>query len=628
MPVTTKGKRWEILHSLWIGWTFTFGFFNWVAFLYIGFRAKQRKWILWGLFYGIPFVLAMLNPNLNNWLGDVTMILIIVLGVVGIFHAFKVRKEYLRLLEAAQVTSRGVESVDETGSHRDLGKQLPAPGDHFRTPRSANSVLLPYEDLFRVCAEYAGDGYYVGEAIGQKRLTIAHTRFPIPETERVIALIDTSMLRRGKTGLALGEGGVYWRNDWTAPKTYKTSLSWAEFAAVSITFKDKPANTVELGKGNNFTVTNNDIKKEDLSELLSEVQSLARRSVGENQGTTVLGQSDRSPAETKHSEPERRTESDDEVHTTPSSPETTSASAEASRQTARSHTSADSVAPPILSGDELEYQISSSYPFPIAFGFRSLMSIVDYRDLYREQLRISENILAFVASVSLTLLREQDRKNADIDLEEYWRSGISPGDWREIIARCSRVFATYEDNPLALGISRLNIRSEKKGFGQDIANLIRIKNDYKHDRGPTVLEDIAEASQEVQERLRRCMAKLSFFGDFPIRQVEDFNVSRSGDKFFLKCLRYMGDHPSFPQEEIVFHRGLPRGDLFLDLNGRDWMLLYPFIVTMICSHCKAKETYFIDLWDRRRGTALLKSFERGHTMRNTGVAEALAIWNS
>ena len=115
---------------------------------------------------------------------------------------------------------------------------------------------------------------------------------------------------------------------------------------------------------------------------------------------------------------------------------------------------------------------------------------------------------------------------------------------------------------LALSISSLNIRSEKKGFGQDVAKLIQAKNDYKHDRGPTVLEDIAETSQEVQERLRRCMERLSFFGDYPIRQVEDFNVSRSGDEFFLKCLRYMGDHPSFPQEEVVFRKGLPRGDLF------------------------------------------------------------------
>ncbi len=69
--------------------------------------------------------------------------------------------------------------------------------------------------------------------------------------------------------------------------------------------------------------------------------------------------------------------------------------------------------------------------------------------------------------------------------------------------------------------------------------------------------------------------------------MEDVNVSRSGDQYFLKCLRYMGDHPSFPQEEVVFHKGLRRGDLFLDFEGRNWVPLYPFILPMTCSHCVA-----------------------------------------
>ncbi len=288
----------------------------------------------------------------------------------------------------------------------------------------------------------------------------------------------------------------------------------------------------------------------------------------------------------------------------------------------------DQSLPQVALGENLKHLISASYPFPLAFGFRSLMSVVDPRDLYREQLRFAENILAFLASVSLSLLKEQDRDQAGIDPKDYWRSGISPGDWKDIIGRCSKVFATYEDNPLALGISRLNIRAEKKGFGQDVSALIRAKNDYKHDRGPNVLEDFFEASQEAQDRLRRCMEALSFLADHPIRQVEDFNVSRSGDEYVLKCLRYTGDHPSLQQEEVVFHRGVPRGDLFLELNRDRWVPLYPFIATKTCSHCKAKETYFVDLWDHRKGSARLKSFERGHTTSSNDVSEALERWKA
>ncbi len=416
----------------------------------------------------------MLNPNLDNWLGDVAVFLTLLLGVIGIIHAFRIRKEYLLRLEALpQITS-----------------------DREAKLRRTVEVKPDIEG------------------------TVVERRTDLPES--------------------FGQ----------APQQ-RDAKEQAE--SLSDPLVASPSNKREL------------------------------------QATDV----NNNPVERVPSSPSG-------ISRTPLQPQ---------------------------SGDELEYRITSSYPFPIAFGFRSLMSVVDYRDLYREQLRIAENTLAFLASVSLTLLRGQDRQKAEIDLKEYWRSGISPGDWQDIVGRCSKVFGTYEDNTLALQISRLNIRSEKKAFGQDIAKLIRVKNDYKHDRGPTVLEDIAESSKDVQESLKRCMEKLSFFTDYPIRQVEDFNVSRSGDQFFLKCLRYMGDHPSFPQEEVVFHKGLRRGDLFLELHDQDWVPLYPFILPMTCSHCKVRETYFVDLWDPRRGMARMKSFERGHTMSNTGVSEALSEWN-
>ncbi len=479
MSITAKGTRWEILHSLWIGWTFTLGFFNWIAFFYIGVRARQRKWVFWGVVYLTPFVLVMLNPNLDNWLGDLAIFLTLLLGVIGIIHAFRIRKEYLLRLEALpRITSDREATLRRTvGAKQDV------------------------------------------------RVTVGERSNDLPESPN------------------------------QAPE-------------------------------------HRNAKGQDESSRGSLESSPPNKRV--SQATDVdKGGSDR-------------------VTPPPSGVFRTSLQPQ--------------------SGDELEYQITSSYPFPIAFGFRSLMSVVDYRDLYREQLRIAENILAFLASVSLTLLQEQDRHSAGIDLKEYWRSGISPGDWKDIVGRCSNVFSTYEGNPLATEISMLNIHSEKrkkeKQFGKDVTKLIQAKNDYKHDRGPTVLEDMVEASQEVQEILKRCMGKLSFLGNYTIRQVEDFNVNRSGDEFSLKCLRYMGDHPSFPQEEVVFHRGLRKGDLFLELDGRNWVTLYPFIVPMMCSHCKARETYFIDLWDPRRGTARMKSFERGHTMSNTAVAEALAKWNS
>ena len=48
---TSMGTMWEWLHSLWIAWTLPLGFTSWIAFFYIGWRARRAKWLLWGLLY-------------------------------------------------------------------------------------------------------------------------------------------------------------------------------------------------------------------------------------------------------------------------------------------------------------------------------------------------------------------------------------------------------------------------------------------------------------------------------------------------------------------------------------------------------------------------------------------------
>lgn len=274
--------------------------------------------------------------------------------------------------------------------------------------------------------------------------------------------------------------------------------------------------------------------------------------------------------------------------------------------------------------DELERRISTSYPPPLARGYRSLMRAGDPRDLYREQLRFAENILAFLASVSLALLKNEDRTKAGIDLKRLWSGGISPGDWREIIQRCSKVFAGYRNVPLAENIQRLKISTEQKGFGLDVYELIKAKNDYKHDRGPTDLEDIANASDEAQVRLRRCMEALTFFTDFQVHQVE--GIDRGGDTFSVECLRFVGDRPDLPLEEIVLRERPREKGLFLDLGAGNWLSLYPFILSKASSDGEVRETYFVDAWNTKKGVARMKGFDSGGTIFDEEVAETLAKW--
>ena len=218
--------------------------------------------MLWALFYSAPLVTEIVSdifigPPANHptWLVNLTMILFFSLGVVSIFHAFRVRKEYLMRLEALKREKRRKEEalrqqiIPETNQKEPARDQTPhtvetsgkadpsyAPGEETRFSSqpdqplpSKRDTLIPYEKLLEVCTNYIGGGYYVDRAIPPKKLATAHEHFPIPDTERVVALIDSTVTGRGKAGLAICNGGIYWRNDWTT-KTTRTFLSWDEFA--------------------------------------------------------------------------------------------------------------------------------------------------------------------------------------------------------------------------------------------------------------------------------------------------------------------------------------------------------------------------------------------------------------
>jgi hypothetical protein len=82
--ITALGKDWERRHSLWIGWTFTLGFLNWIGFLYAGIRAKKQAWVAWGgAFYSIPFILAMIFVDANAAVFDAVVVPLTFLSVLS-----------------------------------------------------------------------------------------------------------------------------------------------------------------------------------------------------------------------------------------------------------------------------------------------------------------------------------------------------------------------------------------------------------------------------------------------------------------------------------------------------------------------------------------------------------------
>jgi len=88
--------RWWWRHSLWVGWTFTLGFMNWLAFVYIGVRARHLPWSLLGLVYAIPLVLTILS--VGTPLFQVMIGVQILVSVISVANALYLRPYYRAIM--------------------------------------------------------------------------------------------------------------------------------------------------------------------------------------------------------------------------------------------------------------------------------------------------------------------------------------------------------------------------------------------------------------------------------------------------------------------------------------------------------------------------------------------------
>jgi type I restriction enzyme M protein len=283
----------------------------------------------------------------------------------------------------------------------------------------------------------------------------------------------------------------------------------------------------------------------------------------------------------------------------------------------------------LVQADTLDYQIRNFYPFPLAFSYRTLSSIFDPVHKYPEQLRVAENILVFLAVTGLTLAQAcgvlKAETNTDITIakiRDYFGGGISPGDWQSFAYFSGKLLRGQRNHAVSESFASLWFKgsgSKESDFASKTKQLVGLKNDYKHDRGPKTPHEFDHASNELQVIIDACYSALSFFIRYPVRLVQAIDMDWQTDQAILDTLVYSGDHPGLRQERIKYPKALPKDKLYLELQPEKWVPLYPHVSVQYCPSCKTRETYFVDRWDGTK--VVLKSFERGHTHDSNAEAK-------
>lgn len=286
-------------------------------------------------------------------------------------------------------------------------------------------------------------------------------------------------------------------------------------------------------------------------------------------------------------------------------------------------TQVQSLSSSVVQSEDLEFQIRNFYPFPLAYPYRFLKGIISHSECYMGQLRMAENLLAFLGSISLALI-ESKKQEINVDLKKCWRGGISPGTWEHICTQSVKILRNVKDEPFASALCSLWKRGKKDTkFTLTIKNLIKKINDFKHHRGPKVEEEFKVACEEIEPKLKDCMAAVSFFIQHPIRLVQDMDVVRGTTTVILHTLSFNGDHPGLSQEKLEFPYPLPKDTLYIEISPNNWASLYPFITVQYCPLCQTRETYFIDRWQGTNKPGGLKSFERGHTVDEDEIGKEI-----
>lgn len=105
MAIEERSAAWRMGQSWYVLLTLPFGLLSWLAFFYLGWRARRVKWFVWGVFYLAAVIRIFSFPMETGADGKEEMTAaaggaILALWIITLVHALVARREFLKILDA------------------------------------------------------------------------------------------------------------------------------------------------------------------------------------------------------------------------------------------------------------------------------------------------------------------------------------------------------------------------------------------------------------------------------------------------------------------------------------------------------------------------------------------------
>lgn len=271
--------------------------------------------------------------------------------------------------------------------------------------------------------------------------------------------------------------------------------------------------------------------------------------------------------------------------------------------------------------DDLDYRVRNFYPFPLAYVYRGLQSIGNPIQQHGEILRIIEHVVSFLASIGVSIGRYEDivpdpgEANLSEDaLKDAWRGGIALGTWKTLAQSSARVLRDYGKTDLASDYSAIWFTgSGQSEFDACVDEIVQIRNDASHGRGPTTRMEYQEEVEELSSKLEAIYEEIGFLVNYPLHYIRNLDLQWGEGNFRVEHLKYTGDHPGMEVAESYLPYPVTCDLLYIESGDERWVPLHPIVSVQHCPQCKRRETYALDKWSGKEKYSL-KSFERGHAV--------------
>lgn len=278
--------------------------------------------------------------------------------------------------------------------------------------------------------------------------------------------------------------------------------------------------------------------------------------------------------------------------------------------------------------EDYRHRIRTQYPHPLAYLWRVLEAGIPDIEGYRHILDITEVTLSYLACTALAVVRsvtDKEVKYLDSMVSNVCDRGhgTSMGDWISILRELSTSKAFTQIESSIPYYEAFRFLADEK-MVEVVDRLKKLRNDFAHGRGPKSTIDIQSFYKSARKDIDALYQAMDFLTEYPIRYIEETRRDSITQKTYYKYREIRGDHPFVPIEHGVYlDKDLEAKSLYLVDREKKLHLLRPFLFRRECPECGSLSTFFLDTYNVKTDTVVIKSMEHGHIIKDSDISESM-----